>query len=126
TADSGTGAPITCGSTSCNSAKEECCVSYGGGGLSSKCVSKGSCSRNVSLACSDGKACASGQVCCLTVDMSGGEAVCAKSCGGGGGSYVLCSSDADCTVKGETCRTTMLPGLKVCAGAGGPGGMPGG
>jgi hypothetical protein len=88
---------------------------------------------DVTLGCSDGKACSAGLVCCLTLDMSGGTAACAKSCmgsgggPGGGGAYVLCSSDAECRM-GEVCRKTRIPGIQACvpAGGGGGGAGPGG
>lgn len=128
TTDTGTkGSSIACGMTTCNSATDECCVSASGMGVSSSCTKKGACKGAVTLACSDAKACAAGQVCCLTLDMTGGESTCAKSCGGGGpgggGSAILCSADSECPM-GQTCRMSRIPGVKICAppGGGGPGG----
>ncbi|MGZ5967084.1 MAG: hypothetical protein ACXWP4_05410 [Polyangiales bacterium] len=124
-----TGAPIKCGTTSCNSATEECCVTGSMSGVSSTCEKKGSCMGDLTLSCSDGTACAKGLVCCLTVDMSGGTSTCAKSCmsagGPGGGSFVLCSSDAECPM-GQTCRNSRVPGIKICQPSTGPGGGGGG
>jgi hypothetical protein len=124
--DSGSkGSSISCGMTTCDSATQECCVSASGMGVSSACTKKGACKGAVTLSCSDGKACAAGQVCCLVLDMTGGESTCAKSCGGGGGgggSAILCSADSECPM-GQTCRESRIPGVKICAPAGGgPGG----
>jgi hypothetical protein len=50
---------------------------------------------------------------------------CARSCGNGGTSFQLCSSNADCS-GGATCQATMF-GAKICGmGGAGFGGMAGG
>lgn len=121
--------PITCGSATCDSATQECCVATGGpGGATASCKTKGTCSGGVTLSCSSGAACPTGQVCCLTIGTTGGSAKCASTCGsgptpGGGGSARLCTSDAECPT-GQRCQPIGL-GIRACLPSG-PGGGPGG
>ncbi len=121
--------PITCGSATCDSATQECCVATGGpGGATASCKTKGTCSGGVTLSCSSGAACPTGQVCCLTVGTTGGSAKCATTCGtgptpGGGGSTRLCTSDTECP-SGQRCQPIGL-GIRACVPSGPGGGGPG-
>ena len=121
---------ITCGATTCDDTKQDCCVDIGsgggGGGGTAACVDKGSCANGLALSCSSSQNCASGQVCCASQDDTGAaSAVCASSCGNDMQSAQLCASDKECP-DGDTCQATPF-GFAFCApdGFGGGGGSGG-
>jgi hypothetical protein len=130
-------APIACGSTSCDGATQDCCITVGGGGgggsstaggpgggapSSAVCTPKGKCDGDIALSCSSTASCASGQVCCANLNADAPTAVCQASCGGGGGGgggggvQQLCASDKDCPM-GRRCQDTEA-GFKFCRRSG--------
>lgn len=143
---SGPSGTVACGSSACNVATEQCCVTFGGGGPGSgpgadgACVPVGKCNGDIALSCASGKNCPGGQVCCADLNGDVASATCQTTCVGGfgpgappppgpagDGSVQLCASDSECP-KGMTCRQTPL-GFGVCQprrGGGGGGGHGGG
>jgi hypothetical protein len=69
----GSSTTITCGTTTCDSTTQECCLSFMGG---SSCAPTGQCQGGASLSCSSGANCASGEVCCATLSGGGASASC--------------------------------------------------
>jgi hypothetical protein len=115
--DGGGGATgsITCGEARCDSATQDCCVSFQG----ASCGPRGSCT-GASLSCSSAASCPDNEVCC--VELQGQiSAACAPACGSG---VQLCASDRECP-SGLACRTNAL-GYDTCAPTGGPGSDGGG
>jgi hypothetical protein len=113
--DSGTKpGTIACGMTTCDPKTQECCVTFGGGSTSSKCVDTGKCMGGATLACTDSTVCATGEVCCARFGGGGSGAECSKTCMG----TRLCSTDSECRM-GEKCQTSMFTGLKSCRMSGG-------
>jgi hypothetical protein len=121
---------INCGTTTCNSATEQCCLGFNG---TASCVAEGEAcpGGGLSLSCTGSSNCSDGEVCCGNIGGGSASATCQPSCGGGGGfgggGLQLCNSDADCPTN-ETCRDTPF-GISLCRpqhGGGGPGGPGGG
>jgi hypothetical protein len=109
--DAGTegGAPVFCGGEFCFSG-EQCCVGFGGGGVSASCVPSGDCDAGLSLTCTGSDNCTGGEVCCASFEGMSGSASCEPSCGPG--NVQLCTVDGICP-PGDTCVTTPF-GLAFC------------
>jgi Cys-rich repeat protein len=106
--DAGTGTPIQCGTTTCDSDTEVCCVTFMGQTVSETCTSQTACS-GFSLTCSSAQNCDNGEVCCASFPTG---AQCAPACKGGFQNPQLCASSSECP-KGQTCQTTPF-GYKIC------------
>ncbi len=106
--------PITCGTTTCDSATQECCLSSSG--AAPKCTPKGTCTGGAALSCSSAASCAPGQQCCLTQPTPSAppSSTCKSACSGGGpgGEIPLCTSDAECPA-GTRCRR-LGGGIRGC------------
>jgi len=104
------GLPITCGRTTCDSAKQECCLESEM--APPECTPKGSCA-GASFACSSASSCGAGLSCCFNQDT--GQAVCKSRCEGMGpeGEVTLCTSTAECPPR-LRCRRAGA-GFSVCA-----------
>lgn len=103
------GRPITCGRTTCDSAKQECCIESE---MSpAECTPKGTCA-GASFACSSAATCGGGQRCCF--DQEIGQATCKSRCEGMGpdGEITLCASNAECPPRLRCQRTDF--GFSVC------------
>ena len=109
---------IACGTTTCDSTTQDCCVSFQRGAGTS-CVAHGTCS-GIPLTCTGSANCSGGDVCCAS--LGGGGASCQPTCagtGGFGGSFQLCNSDSDCP-SGDHCRMSPF-GVGICRAPGGGG-----
>jgi len=107
---------IACGTMSCDSLIQDCCVQVVAG-IVVTCAPKGQCALGVSLSCSSAANCPTGRVCCLSQPMRGiPSAMCSPACGIAGGGFVpgiqLCGSTAECPM-GSTCVPTPL-GASTC------------
>ncbi|MEO7094388.1 MAG: hypothetical protein ABI175_14120 [Polyangiales bacterium] len=115
-ADGGAPGRITCGATTCDAAKQDCCIAFGGGG-GSTCIAKGGTCSGAALSCSSAASCKAGEVCCSKRSASGAiSSVCeATKCAGT--EPQICATDAECPT-GTRCRDAV-GGFKTCR-AGGP------
>jgi len=108
---------IACGSTSCDSTTEDCCLQVAANVVVT-CAPKGQCVfPGVSFSCSSAANCPAGQVCCLSQPIRGTpSAVCIAACGTAGGGFrpsiQLCDSPAECPT-GTTCVPTPF-GVSTC------------
>ena len=92
-----------CGTTTCDAATQDCCIS---GSWQGTCAAKGSCTSGA-LSCSSSASCSGGQICCATVATDGRPtAACAAApCP----SFQLCARPAECT-GGQPCTGMIFPG----------------
>lgn len=120
--------PVSCGAATCDSA-QECCLEVDVTGTTSTCIDQGgACPTGITLSCTNGTDCASGEVCC--VDIADRSATCQAGCtlaGGVAGAGVeLCSTTiagAGCPA-GELCIDVPTTSLAVCVPAAVLGGGP--
>jgi hypothetical protein len=99
---------VPCGATACATPATSCCLTA----TSSTCgvyVPHTDCATGTLFACTEAADCAAGQVCCATV-FSNITTYCATKCGGHMINPQLCSTDAECGVKGPCVPTTCTPG----------------
>lgn len=113
----GPSGPIACGSSTCDAATQQCCLTFDSqGGASGSCTSSGKCDGDLALSCASGKNCPSGQVCCADLaDDNTATATCKATCGDtsrNGDSAQLCTADSECP-KGQRCEK-VPGGLGIC------------
>jgi hypothetical protein len=126
---------LPCGSTTCNTSADYCCIENGGdGGGTQTCVApNGSCSAAATkIACKEAADCAGGAVCCGDFPMLGvqGTTSCLTSCMGSQ-NVQICRTDDECGSGAEggalkkcvlqTCGSLTLQLCAVSQGIG-PGG----
>jgi hypothetical protein len=101
---------IQCGSNTCNSATQDCCVRFsfdggadGGSGFTRSCIPKnGQCNNGAKLECDEKADCPNTQVCCASFGGGGSlSAQCENNCGNQ--SVQLCKTTPECTNDGGTC-----------------------
>jgi hypothetical protein len=85
------GAPIECGSTTCDAAREVCCV---GDGNAKSCIAKGGACGGAVVACGGRSNCGTGEVCCLNLTTA--SAACTADACTGQKQLIFCRTDADC------------------------------
>src|SRR5580765_2494582 len=97
-----------CGTTTCDSATQDCCVA---GNWEQVCGAKGSCTSGT-LSCSGAASCGAGQLCCATRDQSGRPtAACAT---GPCPAFQICATAAECSSR-LPCAGEIYPGSpQVC------------
>jgi hypothetical protein len=105
------GDPITCGTTTCDSATQVCCITFAGMMASETCTAPTAC-MGVSLACSSALDCPMGEVCCANITMMTQDSQCQAKCMGGFQNPQLCASSSECPM-GQTCQNTPF-GYKIC------------
>jgi hypothetical protein len=110
---------IQCGSNTCQTATQECCIRFsldggadGGAGVSRTCIQKnGQCPNGATSACDDKADCPQNQVCCLEFGGNTLTGTCANNCGGQG--VQLCKVTSECLNDGGACNTYTCPGNNV-------------
>jgi hypothetical protein len=120
--DAGKPGKQACGTSTCDTATQDCCGTASGMSAMASCVPKGTCT-GATVSCQSKSDCSSGDICCGTLVggfasvLSGGTPDvmidCAKSCAGGG--FQICSGDSECG-KGVTCQAIPIGGIKLCGG----------
>jgi hypothetical protein len=109
--DANTGTPIQCGTTTCDSNTQVCCITFAGQMMNEMCTDPSSCN-GVSLTCSSAANCPNGEVCCADFNQMMASSQCQAKCMGGFQNPQLCAKSSECP-NGQTCRSTPF-GYKVC------------
>jgi Cys-rich repeat protein len=109
--DANVGTPIQCGTATCDSLTEVCCVTFMMQMVNEVCTSPSSCN-GVSLTCSSAENCPPGEVCCADFNQMMASSQCQSACKGGFQNPQLCAKDSECP-SGQTCRNTPF-GYKIC------------
>jgi hypothetical protein len=90
---------LPCGSSTCNTSSDYCCVDTADGGGTQTCVApNGSCpSMATKIACKEAADCTGGALCCANFLMLGvqGNTSCLPSCGGNQ-NVQICRTDSEC------------------------------
>jgi hypothetical protein len=105
------GTPIECGTTSCDSATQVCCITFAGMALNEACTAPSGC-MGITLTCSSAQNCQSGDVCCANITMMSQGSECEPMCMGGLTNPQLCATSAECPM-GQMCRNSPF-GYKIC------------
>jgi hypothetical protein len=100
---------ISCGTETCNSASQDCCLTFQGG-LSRSCVNKGACDGGTQ-SCDEAADCPNNGKCCAGFTGGGGSATCKPACGQQ--DIQICKTGAECA--GGTCGSYTCFGQPVRA-----------
>ncbi|MBW2461138.1 MAG: hypothetical protein JRH11_05795 [Deltaproteobacteria bacterium] len=126
-ADSGSGT-VTCGTMTCDTTTEQCCVARDGMGTTSTCIPAGDMCMGAAVDCDGPEDCTGSDLCCATGGFTGGltvSCVAADMCGGFTG-FELCHDPGDCTDAADMCCPIMRGGISAsycgarCFGGGAP------
>jgi hypothetical protein len=115
--------PIPCGSITCTSGRQICCVAGEGRRSQETCIAAGAiCEPEAaSIGCVDGSGCGAGDVCCESLLAPTTMCAAPESCLRAPG-VILCGADADCPALAPHCCQAQDVGIcsgQVCPAGGG-------
>ncbi|MBK6694365.1 MAG: hypothetical protein IPG50_19485 [Myxococcales bacterium] len=103
---------LSCGSSTCDTATQECCVDLTGASAKPACVNKGSCA-NVALQCDEADDCGSGEVCCFSASgVTPTGSLCQSGPCGLGDFSQSCRGDGECAGSGS-CGSGSCKGFAI-------------